>query len=136
MTGDLPGGPAGADGPPDRVVPAYVLTRGRTRPSGARPLPLESVLTATDDADRRGDALSLEGRRIVGACRVPQSVAEIGALLQVPVGVARVLVSELAEAGFLQLHLPHRAGEDAGGSRPADRDQHILGRLLDGLRAR
>jgi hypothetical protein len=136
MTGSLAGGPAGRDDRPDRVVPAYALTRGRTRPSGGRPLPLESVLTATDTADRHSGALSLEGRQICGACRAPQSVAEIGVLLQVPVGVARVLVSELAEAGFLQLHLPLKPVGDAGGPGMADRDRHILGRLLDGLRAR
>jgi Protein of unknown function (DUF742) len=94
------------------------------------------VLTATDAADRHGGALSLEGRQICGACQAPQSVAEIGALLQVPVGVARVLVSELAEAGFLQLHLPFKPVGDAGVPGVADQDRHILGRLLDGLRAR
>ena len=119
---------------PDRVVPAYALTRGRTRPSAGRPLPLESVLTATVLPGEQDGALSKEAREIVTACTEPQSVAEIGALLQVPVGVARVLVSELTEAGFLQLHLPPQSGGD--GQADADRDQDILGRLLDGLRAR
>lgn len=125
--------PFGEAGAPDRVVPAYALTRGRTRPSGGRQLPLESVLTATVLVGRQPEGLSLEGRRIVAACAQPQSVAEIGALIQVPVGVARVLVSELTEAGYLRLHLPPESGGQAGAT---GHDQQILGRLLDGLRAR
>ena len=60
----------------------------------------------------------------------PISVAEIGAALHVPLGVARVLVSDLADAGYLTVSLP--VPVDANG-RPG---RDILERLLDGLRAR
>lgn len=57
----------------------------------------------------------------------PVSVAEVGAALGVPVGVARVVVSDLVDAGDLAVHLPP-SGED--GPSPA-----VLERLLEGLRA-
>jgi hypothetical protein len=113
----------------DRVVPIYAFTRGRTRAAG-RELPLEAVVTATERAGRSGAALQMESRAIVELCAGPRSLAEIGAALRVPVGVARVLVGDLANAGYLQVHLPRTAAADGGPGHA------ILGRLLDGLRAR
>jgi len=113
----------------DRVVPVYAFTGGRTRPAG-QDLPIESVVTATERAGRSGASLQMELRAIVGMCTRPMSLAEIGAALQVPVGVARVLVGDLANAGYLAVHLPQPAAADGGPGHA------ILGRLLDGLRAR
>lgn len=112
-----------------RVVPAYALTLGRTRSAGQE-LPLESLVTATELAVRSESGLQMEGRTIVAMSLRPTSVMEIGAALQVPVGVARVLVSDLANAGYLQVHLPPTVDGSSGPGR------EILGRLLDGLRAR
>jgi hypothetical protein len=111
------------------VVPAYALTRGRTRPNGAE-LPLESLVTATDLALRNQQSLQMELRTIVAMSTRAASVVEIGAALRVPIGVARVLVGDLAAAGYLKVHLT-----------PADRGQagpgrETLRRLLDGLRPR
>jgi hypothetical protein len=111
-----------------RVVPAYALTRGRTRSVG-RDLPLETLVTATDAGLHRPSALQAERRRIVELCAGPMSVAEIAAHLRIPVGVARVLVSDLASGGYLAVHLPRITGDE----RP---DAAILERLLEGLRAR
>jgi Protein of unknown function (DUF742) len=113
----------------DRVVPVYAFTRGRTRAAG-RELPLEAVVTATGRSSTSGVSLQMESRAIVEMCARPKSLAEIGAALQVPVGVARVLVGDLANGGFLEVHLP-RAGDGEGGPGHV-----ILGRLLDGLRSR
>jgi len=113
----------------DRVVPVYAFTRGRTRAAGQE-LPLEAVVTATTEGGRSGAALQMESRAIVELCAGPKSLAEIGAALRVPVGVARVLVGDLANAGYLEVHLPRAAAADGGPGHA------ILGRLLDGLRAR
>jgi Protein of unknown function (DUF742) len=110
-----------------RVVPAYAFTRGRTRSAGEE-LPLEALVTATELATQNELALQMEWRTIVNLSAEPTSVVEIGAALQVPVGVARVLVSDLANAGYLEVHLP-QPGDDGPG-------HELLGRLLDGLRAR
>jgi Protein of unknown function (DUF742) len=111
-----------------RVVPAYALTRGRTRSLG-QDLPLEAVVTATEAGLLRLSSLQAERRMIVELCAGPTSVAEIAAHLRIPVGVARVLVGDLASSGYLAVHPP----PNAGGERP---DAAILQRLLDGLRAR
>jgi hypothetical protein len=113
----------------DRVVPVYAFTQGRTRNAG-RELPLEALATSTELAAQHGRTLQVEWRTIVQMCTQPMSVAEIGAVLRVPVGVARVLVGDLADAGYLLVHLPKPAERDG---RPS---QAVLGRLLDGLRAR
>ena len=110
----------------DRVVPVYAFTKGRTRADG-RELPLEAVVTTTG---RSFGALQMESRVIVELCARPKSLAEIGAALKVPVGVARVLVGDLANGGYLDVHLP-RTTDDGGGPGHV-----ILGRLLDGLRSR
>jgi hypothetical protein len=113
----------------DRVVPVYAFTRGRTRAAGQE-LPLEAVATATGLSLASGASLQMESRAIVEMCARPKSLAEIGAALQVPVGVARVLVGDLANGGYLKVHLPRTADGDGGPGHV------ILGRLLDGLRSR
>ncbi len=113
----------------DRVVPAYALTQGRTRTVG-QDLPLEAMVTATELAVQNLPTLQVERRAIVRMSMRPTSVVEIGAALHVPAGVARVLVSDLAGSGYLTVHLP-RATDAVGGP-----GEEILGRLLDGLRAR
>jgi hypothetical protein len=113
----------------DRVVPVYAVTGGRTRAAG-QDLPLEAVVTATGLSLASGGALQMESRAIVEMCARPKSLAEIGAALRVPVGVARVLVGDLANGGYLEVHLPRTADGDGGPGHA------ILGRLLDGLRSR
>jgi hypothetical protein len=115
-------------GSPRRLVPVYALTGGRTRPGG-RELPLESLVTATERAGW-GHDLQNEYRTIVELALRPVSLVEIGAALAVPVTVARVLVSDLVDGGFLDVHAPSPA---FAGGRPS---AAVLTRLLEGLRAR
>jgi Protein of unknown function (DUF742) len=113
----------------DRVVPVYAVTGGRTRAAGQE-LPLEAVVTVTGQSLAPGTSLHMESRAIVAMCARPKSLAEIGAALRVPVGVARVLVGDLANGGYLEVHLPRTADGDGGPGHA------LLGRLLDGLRSR
>ncbi len=110
-----------------RVVPAYLLTRGRTRSQGAE-LPLEALATVTDFGRERYPSLPRERRDILDMCARPTSVMEVAAHLHVPLGVARVLVGDLAAGDYLAVHLPRQAD----GPPPAE----ILERLLEGLRGR
>jgi len=122
------GGGTADDGPPRRVVPVYAVTGGRTRAQGTE-LPMESLVTVTERA-RWGHDLENEYRAIVDLAERPVSLVEIGAVLTVPVTVARVLVSDLVAGGYLDVHAPAPAFAE-GHPSPA-----VLTRLLEGLRAR
>jgi hypothetical protein len=111
-----------------RVVPVYALTGGRTRSGTGAEMPVETLVTVTP-AGARATELHLEYRATVDLAMRPISVVEIGAALRVPVGVARVLVSDLVDSGYLAVHLPPSATGDGPGPE-------ILERLLEGLRAR
>jgi hypothetical protein len=116
----------GSGGDP-RVVPVYALTHGRTRSLG-RDLPWETLVTTTTAGAASLPRLQFEHAHIVGLCRDPVSVAEVAAELRVPLGVARVLVSDLYSDGLLVVHVP-RFGASG---RP---DSATLERLLAGLKA-
>jgi hypothetical protein len=109
-----------------RFVPVYALTDGRTRSHG-HDLPWETMAAATVAGTAALPRLEFEQARIVELCQQPRSIAEISADLRVPLGVARVLVSDLNAAGMLAIHLPRV--DDAG--RPA---VDVLERLLAGLK--
>ena len=111
---------------PGRVVPVYAVTGGRTRSDSAE-LPMESLVMATAGP---ADGMQAEYRQILELADRPVSLVEIGSVLQVPVGVARVLVSDLAGAGYVAVHRPEPRSRD-GRPHPA-----VLERLLEGLRAR
>jgi hypothetical protein len=112
---------------PGRVVPVYAVTGKRTRPAG-QDLPLETLVTTTPTGARAVE-LRREHARIAAAAAEPVSIVELGALLDVPAAVARVLVGDLAAAGYVRVHPPVRGRH--GGTDPA-----ALERLLEGLRAR
>jgi hypothetical protein len=113
-----------------RVVPVYALTGGRTRATDGPDMPVEAIVTVTEAGVFAAD-LQLEYRLAVELAATPVSVVEIAASLGVPVGVARVLVSDLVNAKYLVVHLPPESTTTDGGPAP-----EILERLLDGLRAR
>ena len=90
-----------ADTSGDAGVRPFVVTGGRTEPVDDR-LRIETQVVTTAYAEVA--ALDFERRRIVELCRAPLSVAEIGAILDLPLGVARVLVAELATGGYVAVH--------------------------------
>lgn len=113
-----------------RVVPVYAVTGGRTRANDGPDMPIEALVTTTEAGVAATD-LQLEYRMTVELAAAPVSIVEIGASLGVPVGVARVLVSDLVNAKYLVVHLPPVATTEDGSPAP-----EILERLLEGLRAR
>ncbi|WP_406282359.1 DUF742 domain-containing protein [Embleya sp. NBC_00896] len=107
----------------ETLVRPYAMTGGRTRPRYQ--LALEALVTTTPQVANPPGLLP-EHQRICALCREVKSVAEISALLTIPLGVARVLVADLAEAGLVVIHQP---GNDQG--QP---DVTLLERVLSGLR--
>ncbi|ADI06641.1 hypothetical protein SBI_03520 [Streptomyces bingchenggensis BCW-1] len=108
------------------MVRPYAMTGGRTRPRYQ--LAIEALVSTTaDPAHLQG--LLPEHQRICHLCREVKSVAEVSALLNMPLGVARILVADLAEAGMVAIHQPG-GNSDAGGTP----DVTLLERVLSGLR--
>jgi hypothetical protein len=114
------------DGPVLRVR-SYVLTGGRTRSNAD--LPLETLVKVSPQGVSAAPRLALERKQIVALCTTPISIAEVSAHLSIPLGVARVLVGDMAEEGFLTSYKPQHA---TTGERP---DLKLLERVLDGLQA-
>ncbi|MFJ9416192.1 MULTISPECIES: DUF742 domain-containing protein [unclassified Streptomyces] len=120
----------GADRKPARVRP-YSLTGGRTR--FGHVLLVETFVAALEAPEERreltagnwGERVMPEMRAIVELCRRMRSVAEISALLKMPLGVVRVLLSDLADQGKIRVY-----GTGHGTGRP---NRALLERVLGGL---
>ncbi|CAM5289315.1 DUF742 domain-containing protein [Streptomyces abikoensis] len=138
MTAGLPGDGSGegevrwyddAAGP---VVRPYAMTRGRTRVADGAGLDLIAVVVAEHPAGRAAaladQSLSPEHLDIVDLTEdTPRSVAELAAGLDLPVGVVRVLVGDLVNAGLVRVTRPVPPAELP--------DESILREVIDGLRA-
>ncbi|WP_093169693.1 DUF742 domain-containing protein [Sinosporangium album] len=115
-------------GEPDReeqssLVRMYALTGGRTAPRGD--LAIEALVSSATSA-QLGLKFPKEHRAISELCRQVRSVAEVSALLGMPLGVARVLIADMEAEGLVRVYQPHL---DAG--KP---DVNLLERVLSGLR--
>ena len=109
------------------LVRPYTLTAGRTATNVDLPLeaPIQTLQAGlahrwpTDDA--RG--------KIIRLCVSSPSVAEISARLDLPLGVARVLVGDLVLSGYLRVH---RTLTELS---TRDERHELIGRTLRGLKA-
>ncbi|MEU8652952.1 DUF742 domain-containing protein [Streptomyces sp. NPDC048737] len=136
----------GGDRRPARVRP-YSLTGGRTR--FGHVLLVETFVATTAELEAPEERKELTGgtahalsygggslttrvmpelRAIVELCRRMRTVAEIAALLKMPLGVVRVLLSDLADQGKIRVY---GTGTGHGTGRP---DRALLERVLSGLR--
>ncbi|EST39216.1 hypothetical protein N566_03175 [Streptomycetaceae bacterium MP113-05] len=109
------------------LVRPYAMTGGRTRPRYQ--LAIEALVHTTADSAQLQGQLP-EHQRICRLCYEIKSVAEISALLSIPLGVSRILVADLAEAGLVAIHQP--GGGDSGAD--GQPDVTLLERVLSGLR--
>ncbi|MET8565085.1 DUF742 domain-containing protein [Streptomyces flaveolus] len=119
------------DGEAGPLVRPYAMTGGRTQPgpTGVR-FDLIALVTLDPAAPALDDdtALGPEHRTLIDLCRPEtQSVAELAADADLPVGVVRVLLGDLLELGCVTIsrpvppaHLP---------------DERILREVIEGLRA-
>ncbi|CAN5824604.1 DUF742 domain-containing protein [soil metagenome] len=109
------------------LVRPYTLTAGRT--DTTVDLPYEAPIQTLQSAlFHRWPANDLRGT-IVQLCIKSPSVAEISARLDVPLGVARVLVGDLVTSGYLQVQTT------LTDHSTQDERRELIGRTLRGLRA-
>jgi len=107
-----------------RLVRPYTVTGGRTQPRYK--LALEALVTATVYEPRDLSVLAPECQAILQFCLDWRSVAEISAVLRLPLGVARILVADMRADGLVRIHQ-----RDDSEGRP---DLNLLERVLSGLR--
>jgi hypothetical protein len=86
------------------VVRPYAMTRGRTAPAAGSYVGLIDVVAAVADAQLLADArLNHDHRRVLSRCRQPITVVDLASEIDLPVGVVRVLLSDLIQYGALRV---------------------------------
>jgi hypothetical protein len=113
-------GGSSADDADGVFVRPFIVTRGRTQPlhDGLRIETLVKALPAALSAP-----LQFEQRQIVELAQRAVSLAEVAAILGVPLGVARVLIADLFTGRYITLH------------EPTDLPVHVIERIRDLVRA-
>lgn len=112
------------EAPAASSIRSYTWTGGRTKSNYE--LAIETLVSVGENY-RPGAPVRLEHQSIAELCQQPRSVAEVGALLSLPIGVARVLLADMAELGLITVHQT----VSESGSAP---HMMLMERVLSGLR--
>ena len=108
------------------IVRPYALIGGRTRPSGER-FDLMTMVTAVPGAEGHSYAYDLQPEHLtlLRLCRLPTPVADLAADLELPLGVVRILLSDVRERRLITVDhpVPKRLT-----------DPQLLREVADGLR--
>jgi hypothetical protein len=108
------------------VVRPYALIGGRTRHAGKK-FDLVATVRATHKEVSDPAALSPEQMWALDLSRRATTVADLASELNLPLGVVRILLADLRDAGYVVIRAPETG--------PSHRDSHILREVLNGLRA-
>jgi hypothetical protein len=108
------------------LVRPYFRTRGRTKPT--YDLAIEALISTSEQGRVLDRVRVPEHRSICDLCLDTRSVAEVAALLRLPLGVVRVLIGDVAGLGLV---LVHSTSDTAVGDRPSI---EFMERVLSGLR--
>jgi hypothetical protein len=106
------------------LVRPYAVTRGRTR-ANRYELDLITLVVALQP-EVHAAVVDTECSRILRVCVFPQSVAEVAARVDLPLGVVKVLISDLIERRYLIFRESPSPVE-----RP---DLTLMQKVLDGIR--
>jgi Protein of unknown function (DUF742) len=87
------------------LVRPYLLTAGRAQPID-QTLEIEAQVVTSQLGATAAIGLTFERRDIVTLCLEAKSVAEIASILTLHIGVARVLVADLAQFGYVVVGRP------------------------------
>lgn len=94
------GGTSPVRPPEPALVRPYILTGGRTTSIGVD-LAIEALVVRSDRPT--SVVRSVEERWILSLCAAPAAIAELAARTGLPLGVTRVLVSDLAAHGEVEV---------------------------------
>ena len=108
----------------DDSIRPYFITRGRV--SAGRDIRIETQVRTSRFGTAALPAQSFERAEILELCTEPMSIAEISAKLRLPLGVSRVLVTDLRGEGFVSC---------SDGPKDVRSDAAMIRRLIDGVRA-
>jgi Protein of unknown function (DUF742) len=109
------------------VVRPYAMTKGRTEPASGAYIGLIDVVVAVANRRLPADArLNHEHRRVLSRCRKPITVVDLASDTDLPVGVVRVLLSDLSQCGALRV---------VATSREPVSHERLLRDVLDALQA-
>lgn len=107
------------------LVRPYAVTGGRTRP-GEHDLDLDLItLVVAVDPEAHARVVETEHAQVLRMCAYPSSVAEVAAHLDVPLGVAKVLIGDLIEHGYLIIR---------SSRLPVTPDLAMMRKVLNGIR--
>lgn len=105
------------------LVRPYAVARGRTRPTRHDLEMITLVVAMTSELD---PTLDPEYARILLLCQRPVSVAEVSAMLNLPLVVVKVLISDLIDQGYVIFQSPPQASDIP--------NTELLQAVLDGIR--
>lgn len=116
-----------------RTVRPYAVTGGRV--CARSDLPLEALITALPSAHPM-HGLPPEKRSIIQyASEDFISLAELSALLHLPIGVTRILVSDLADGEFIRIISSTDGDEPPDGDESPTLSLSVLESVLNGISA-
>jgi len=87
------------------VVRPYALTGGRTRPTGET-FDLLALVSSHDTNSTDDRLLEPEYLAVMRECRQPKPVADLASDLDLPLGVVRILLSDMRERGLVTIRPP------------------------------
>ena len=115
-------GESATDDETGRLVRPYTMTGGRTGTTSD--ISLEAQVQATSRSTELGASYRWEAAALLDLVDTPMALVEIAARLEIPIGVARVLVSDLVADGAVYVHVPTRTKSYTS----------LLEKVLDGVR--
>lgn len=105
------------------LVRPYAVSRGRTRPTRHDLEMITLIVSMTTELDIDMDP---EYGRIVHICQRPLSIAEVAAMLDLPLVVVKILISDLIDRGHVIFRSPPQTSDVP--------KMELLQAVLDGIR--
>ena len=113
-----------------RLVRPYTMTGGRTG-KDLPPIALEAIVVATPHGQKMKNQLRWEASHIIDLTRGGSALVELAARLDVPIGVVRVVVADLAKREAVEITDPM----DQEAPDISEEYANLLKKVLDGIQS-